>query len=112
MYAGAGGVAASLWKVEDDATAELMTRFYEGMFRKGLPPAAAMREAQIWMWKQKRWQSPYYWAAFIIQGRYDQVQNAGFSSSRAQALVRFASIASALLLIACLIFPRRRARAV
>ena len=36
MYAGAGGVAASLWKVDDEATAELMTRFYEGMFQEGL----------------------------------------------------------------------------
>jgi CHAT domain-containing protein len=69
MSAGASGVIASLWKVDDDATAELMKNFYEGMFQKGLRPATALREAQLAMSKQKRWQSPYYWAGFVIQGQ-------------------------------------------
>lgn len=69
MSAGASGVIASLWKVDDDATAELMKHFYEGMFQKGLRPATALREAQLAMSKQKRWQSPYYWAGFVIQGQ-------------------------------------------
>ncbi|HEU4506642.1 MAG TPA: CHAT domain-containing protein [Pyrinomonadaceae bacterium] len=69
MSAGASGVVASLWKVDDDATAELMKHFYDGMFRKRLRPAAALREAQLAMSKQKRWQSPYYWAGFVIQGQ-------------------------------------------
>jgi CHAT domain-containing protein len=33
-----------------------------------MKPAAALRAAQIQMWKQKVWTSPYYWAAFQIQG--------------------------------------------
>jgi CHAT domain-containing protein len=74
MYAGARGVVASLWKVDDDATAELMKHFYAGMFQKGLSPAAALREAQLALRSQKRWQSPYYWAAFVIQGEYNQTQ--------------------------------------
>lgn len=110
MYAGAGGVAASLWKVEDDATAELMTRFYEGMFRKGLRPSAAMREAQLWMRQQRRWQEPYFWAAFIIQGRYDQTGIATASNSRAQWLVTSAGLLGICLLAACLVFGRRRSR--
>ena len=110
MYAGAGGVAASLWKVDDDATAELMTRFYEGMFKKGLTPSAAMREAQLWMWQQKRWQAPYFWAAFIIQGRYDQTEIAAAGNSRAQWLVTSAGLFGVCLLAACLVFGRRRSR--
>jgi CHAT domain-containing protein/Flp pilus assembly protein TadD len=70
MYAGASGVMASLWKVDDEATAELMKHFYSGMLKDGLPPAAALRQAQVKMLKQKRWRSPYYWAAFVIQGEY------------------------------------------
>lgn len=70
MYAGSPRVVASLWKVDDAATAELMKRFYSGMFGKGLPPAAALRQAQIEMWNQERWRSPYYWAAFVLQGEW------------------------------------------
>jgi CHAT domain-containing protein/Tfp pilus assembly protein PilF len=68
MYAGAARVAASLWKVDDAATAELMRRFYFEMLKNGLSPTAAMRRAQIEMAGQKRWRSPYYWAAFTVQG--------------------------------------------
>lgn len=69
MYAGSPRVMASLWKVDDRATTELMKRFYEGVLGpKRLPPAAALRAAQVFMWKQKRWQNSYYWAAFVLQG--------------------------------------------
>jgi CHAT domain-containing protein len=68
FYAGAARVAASLWKVDDAATAELMTRFYKGLLTEHLRPAAALRSAQLWMRGQPRWKSPYYWAAFELQG--------------------------------------------
>lgn len=77
MYAGARGVVASLWKVDDDATAELMKHFYAAIFQKGLTPAAALREAQLALRSRKRYESPYYWAAFVIQGEYDQQLAAG-----------------------------------
>ncbi|HET9789587.1 MAG TPA: CHAT domain-containing protein, partial [Pyrinomonadaceae bacterium] len=70
MYAGAARVVVSLWSVNDKATADLMTRFYEKMLKQGERPAAALRAAQVDMWKQKQWQSPYYWAAFTMQGEW------------------------------------------
>lgn len=70
MYAGAPRVVASLWRVNDYATAELMKRFYKGMLKDNLRPAAALRAAQIEMWKQKRFAVPYYWAAFTLQGEW------------------------------------------
>ncbi|HEX7287584.1 MAG TPA: CHAT domain-containing protein [Candidatus Angelobacter sp.] len=70
MYAGASRVVASLWKVSDVATAQLMAEFYRAMEKDGMAPAAALRAAQVKMWKQKRWSSPYYWAAFQIQGEW------------------------------------------
>lgn len=71
MYAGAARVLVSLWKVEDRSTAELMARFYEGGMAGGrLSPAAALRSAQLRMWKSGRWRAPYYWAAFTLQGEY------------------------------------------
>lgn len=70
MYAGTPRVVVSLWSVSDDATADLMARFYTGMLKRGLRPAAALRAAQVEMWKQRQWQSPYYWAAFVLQGEW------------------------------------------
>jgi CHAT domain-containing protein len=70
MYAGSPRVVASLWKVSDLATSELMARFYEKMLRSGLTPSKALREAQIQMWKQKRWSAPYYWAGFVMHGEW------------------------------------------
>ncbi len=71
MYAGSPRVIASLWKVGDVATSELMKIFYRGMLREGMRPAAALRAAQVEMWKQKRWHGPYYWAAFQVQGEWN-----------------------------------------
>jgi CHAT domain-containing protein len=68
MYAGANRVVASLWRVSDMATADFMADFYKAMARDHLPPAAALRTAQIKMWRQKQWSAPYFWAAFQIHG--------------------------------------------
>lgn len=72
MYAGAPRVVASLWRIDDRATAELMRRFYTKMLRADNPlrPAAALHEAQVEMWRSERWRSPYYWAAFTLQGEW------------------------------------------
>jgi CHAT domain-containing protein len=70
MYAGARRVVVSLWNVNDKATAELMARFYRGMLRENKTPAAALRGAQMEMARQRQWQSPYYWAAFTLQGEW------------------------------------------
>ena len=70
MYAGAARVVASLWKIDDLATAELMARFYKAIEEQGMRPAAALQAAQIQIWRQQRWKSPYYWAAFQIQGEW------------------------------------------
>ena len=70
MYAGALRVVASLWKVDDEATGELMKHFYKAMLTDGLRPAAALRAAQMELLKQRRWRSPYYWAAFVMQGEW------------------------------------------
>jgi CHAT domain-containing protein/Tfp pilus assembly protein PilF len=70
MYAGSKRVVASLWKVDDEATAELMKIFYRGMFKEGMRPAAALQAAKVEMSGHKRWHSPYYWAAFELQGEW------------------------------------------
>jgi CHAT domain-containing protein len=71
MYAGVPRIVASLWRVPDRATAELMKRFYRGILVEGLRPAAALRAAQNTLRRQRLWSSPYSWAAFTIQGDWN-----------------------------------------
>jgi CHAT domain-containing protein/tetratricopeptide (TPR) repeat protein len=71
MYAGARRVVVSLWNVNDKATATLMQRLYVGMLRTNKTPAAALRAAQVEMLRIKQWQSPYFWAAFVLQGEWN-----------------------------------------
>jgi CHAT domain-containing protein/Tfp pilus assembly protein PilF len=70
LYAGAPRVVATLWEVDDRATALVMKHFYEGMFIRGQRPAAALRSAQAEMARTRGWESPYYWAAFTLQGEW------------------------------------------
>jgi CHAT domain-containing protein/predicted negative regulator of RcsB-dependent stress response len=70
MYAGASRVIASLWKVDEQATVELIKRFYEKIEKGGLTPVAALKEAQTSLMKQKKWKHPYYWAGFTLQGEW------------------------------------------
>jgi CHAT domain-containing protein/tetratricopeptide (TPR) repeat protein len=68
LSSGSHGVIASYWNVQDEATAELMSRFYRHLFTENLAPAAALRRAQSSMWAETRWQSPELWGAFEFQG--------------------------------------------
>lgn len=70
MHAGAERVVASLWKVDESATAALMAHFYKEMFTNGKRPSAALRDAQLAISQQKQWQSPYFWAGFVLQGEW------------------------------------------
>jgi CHAT domain-containing protein len=70
MYAGTARVVATAWRVDDEATAALMKAFYIRMFSGGLSPAAALREAQLEIAADRRWRSPYYWAAFMLVGEW------------------------------------------
>jgi CHAT domain-containing protein len=68
MHAGAARVVASLWKVDDEATAELMKRFYSYLLEKKMPAAAALHQAQLDLRKTRG--EPYYWAGFVLQGEW------------------------------------------
>jgi CHAT domain-containing protein len=73
MESGAARVIASLWNVQERPTAELFERFYHNLWRERQNPAAALRAAQISMLRERPWQAPYYWAAWLMQGGWDPV---------------------------------------
>jgi CHAT domain-containing protein/tetratricopeptide (TPR) repeat protein len=68
MYAGASRVISSLWRVDDEATAALMDGFYRRLLSDRLPPAAALRAAQLEVRRTPRWRAPFFWAGFVLQG--------------------------------------------
>ncbi len=77
FLAGATRIVVSLWDVDDHATEILMQRFYTAMLRRHLPPAAALREAQLSLRADPRWAAPYYWAGFELQGDWRALPGGG-----------------------------------
>lgn len=67
---GAGQVIGSLWKVQDQATANLFRHFYQNIFQRNQPVARSLSEAQMAVYNDDNhdWRDPYYWAAFQLQG--------------------------------------------
>ena len=71
LFAGSKAVVASLWEVNDEATAELMQRFYRHMVHGKLPPSTALARAQSEFRRRKdRLHNPYYWAGFELYGEW------------------------------------------
>lgn len=107
MYAGATSVVASLWKVEDEATAELMKRFYTEMLKNKKTPSEALRLAQNSIRQEPQWSAPHYWAGFTLQGEYRYVVNV----SRGWRVYQIVLLAAAAVLIVfgLYAFLRRRA---
>lgn len=71
LYAGARSIVDSLWKVDDRSTAELMGSFYK-YISQGKAVAEALQQAKLELLngESKRWRHPYFWAPFVLHGRY------------------------------------------
>lgn len=82
FFSGARAVIASLWQVDDEATAVLMGWFYHYLASEGLAPAAALMEAQRKMASSPRWSDPYFWAGFTFQGDWAVHPRVAMRSSR------------------------------
>ncbi len=67
LYAGAQGVLVTLWDVNDQSTAEFMKLFYEHL-RAGMNKAQAVRQAMAEI--RRQYAHPFYWAPFILVGKY------------------------------------------
>lgn len=70
VRAGARSTLASLWVVSDEATALLMTAFYEELAKNQATKAEALRRAQLTILQDKEFAHPYYWAPFVMVGNW------------------------------------------
>lgn len=70
IQAGAGSTVSTFWKIDDEATLQLMKDFYSGLASENLPPSQALRNAQLKMSRSQIYRSPFYWAAFNFQGDF------------------------------------------
>jgi len=84
LYAGAGAVVSSLWRVSDERTALLMARLY-GALHAGLSKPAALRRAQIEALAEAPGAHPAFWGAFQLVGSPAALSRAGVESSEAKA---------------------------
>jgi CHAT domain-containing protein len=70
LYAGAGAILATLWRVHQSSTAQAMRLFYEPLVGPdtSLDKAQALREAVLSVRRTSGFESPYHWAPFILYG--------------------------------------------
>jgi len=66
LAAGARSLLVSLWPVEDESTASLMTTFYRELSNR--PMIDALRQAQLSVLKMEGRSDPLFWAPFILVG--------------------------------------------
>lgn len=90
VIAGAESQLASLWKVDDTATQELMEAYYRRL-GAGEGRANALRHTQLEMLHSTRWKHPYYWASFIPIGAWGPVIGVDMNYNRIPDVLLFGS---------------------
>ena len=70
IRSGARSTVATLWSIQDDSTAKLITQFYQALKTPGMSKAQALREAQLSLLQSEEHQHPFYWSAFILLGNW------------------------------------------
>lgn len=70
VRAGARSTLATLWSVNDRATAQLMGEFYQELSAKYLAKAEAVRQAQLKLLNSRWYKHPFYWAPYVLLGNW------------------------------------------
>jgi CHAT domain-containing protein len=68
IRAGSRSTVASLWAVEDESTAKLMSQFYQELQQNKLNKAKALQQAQIKLLKNS--EPPLTWAPYVLIGNW------------------------------------------
>jgi CHAT domain-containing protein len=70
VKSGARSTLASLWGVDDQATATLMEKFYNGLTQVSRSKSLALSDAQRYLLQQTDFKHPYYWAPYVLVGNW------------------------------------------
>lgn len=70
VRAGTRSTVATLWSVNDRATAALMSQFYRDLAKKQITKAEAVRQAQLSLLQNPAYQHPFYWAPYVLIGNW------------------------------------------
>ncbi|MUL35641.1 CHAT domain-containing protein [Gloeocapsopsis dulcis] len=70
VRAGARSTLASLWSVDDQSTALLMSQFYAELASHQVNKATALRQAQLSLLKNPNYAHPMYWSAYVLVGNW------------------------------------------
>ncbi|MFB2982508.1 CHAT domain-containing protein [Microseira sp. BLCC-F43] len=72
VRAGARSTLATLWSIDDESTAELMSEFYRQLVNTKVTKAEALQLAQkaLWNHKSQDWKRPYFWASYVLIGNW------------------------------------------
>lgn len=70
VRSGARSTLASLWTVNDEATAKLMSKFYEQLGSNKVSKAEALRQAKLSLLNSFWYKHPFYWASYILVGNW------------------------------------------
>jgi CHAT domain-containing protein len=70
VRSGARSTLATLWTVNDEATAEFMNQFYQGLGQQKLSKSAALRQAQLFLLKDRKFRHPFYWSPYVLLGNW------------------------------------------
>jgi CHAT domain-containing protein len=70
VRAGARSTIASLWSIDDESSAVLMSQFYRELARTTVSKAEALRQAQLSLLQNPQYEHPRHWAAFVLVGNW------------------------------------------
>lgn len=70
VRAGARSTLGSLWQVNDEATALLMSNFYQQLGQANSTKVEALQKAQLSLLNNPRFNSPFFWSSFVLLGNW------------------------------------------
>ncbi|KAM3092144.1 CHAT domain-containing protein [Phormidesmis sp. 146-35] len=70
IQAGARSTVASLWSVDDQSGARLISQFYRELANAKVSKAEALRRAQLSLLRDKNYRQPIHWAPFVLVGNW------------------------------------------